>query len=145
MIIEIRDGFDNMDFERVTEMLSKTVWSPSIKIDEVKQGAFYSALVVGAFCGNLQVGYARVISDRTKIAYIADVNVDKNYRRNGIATKIMKYILSHESLKDVYRWWLRYADGAKELYEKVGFVNGKEPERWMEIRLPNPRLNNLNK
>ena len=136
MDIKIRDGFDNMDFEKVTQMLSKASWSKNIKIDEVKQGAFYSSLVVGAFYDNMQIGYARVISDRTRFAYIADVYIDENYRHNGIATKIMAYILSHETLKDVYQWILR--SSANELYKEAGFKAISEPEKWMEIRNTRP-------
>lgn len=57
----IRDGFDKMDFEKVTEMLSNAYWSPKIGVDEVKKGAANSALVIGAFTQEgKQVGYARV-------------------------------------------------------------------------------------
>lgn len=48
-----------MDFVKVTQMLSQAVWSVGIGVDEVKQGAINSALVVGAFY--VQFGYARVI------------------------------------------------------------------------------------
>ena len=136
MNIEIREGMGNMDFEKVTEMLGKTIWCPGIKINEVKLGAENSALVVGAFCGDIQVGYARVVSDIIKFAYVADVYVDENYRHNGAATKMMRHILSHESMKRIYRWYLRSA--ANELYEKVGFVPDTDPGRWMEIKKPNP-------
>lgn len=132
MDITIYDGIENMDFNKVTEMLSEAIWSKGIKEDEIKQGAVNSALVIGAFCNNVQVGYARVISDKTRFAYIADVYVDENYRHHGIAKNMMLHILSHESLKDVYQWLLRSA--ASKLYEKVGFVPVSEPERWMEIR-----------
>ena len=134
--VEIRDGVKHMNFEQVTCMLSKAFWSPGIKIDEVKQGAENSSLVVGAFCDNVQVGFARVISDKTRFAYIADVYVDENYRRHGIAKEMMHFILSHELLKDVYQWYL--VSAARELYEKVGFTDLSEPEKWMEIRQSRP-------
>ncbi len=50
--IEIYDGFANMDFEKVTQMLSQAKWSTGIGIEEVKRGACNSALVVGAFHEN---------------------------------------------------------------------------------------------
>ena len=78
--IVIRDGIGQMDFERVTQMLSNAWWSPKIKIDEVRKGAFNSALVVGAFLlDQTQIGYSRVISDKTRFAYILDVYVDESY------------------------------------------------------------------
>lgn len=57
--LTIRDGFERMDFECVTRMLSQSYWCPGIKIEEVKKGALNSALVVGAFVdGQKQIGYA---------------------------------------------------------------------------------------
>lgn len=130
--IVIKDGFEKMDFVRVTEMLSKAYWSPGIKIDRVKKGAFNSALVVGAFTeNNIQIGYARVISDKTKFAYILDVIIDENYRRKGIGQELMKYLLSHEELKDVYQWLLRTMD-AHGVYKKLGFKPVSRPLDWME-------------
>lgn len=134
--VKICDGIDNMNFEEVTKMLSQARWSKGIRINEVKQGAMGSALVVGAFYENNQIGYARVISDKTRFAYVADVYVNENFRNLGIAKKMMKYIITHESLRDVYQWLLRSA--ANELYEKVGFSPVSEPERWMEIRNKRP-------
>lgn len=125
-----------MDFERVTQMLSQAKWSPGIGTEEIRKGARNSALVVGAFQENLQVGYARVISDRTRFACISDVYVDDDFRHNGIARAMMTYILSHDSLRDVYQWLLR--SSAHELYQEFGFVPVSEPERWMEIRKPRP-------
>lgn len=135
--IKICDGMDKMNFDDVTKMLASAQWSQGITVDEVKQGALNSALVVGAFYRDVrQIGYARVISDKTRLAYISDVYVDEQFRKNGIALEMMKYILAHESLKDVYQWMLR--SDADALYEKVGFVTVSEPEKWMEIRNQRP-------
>jgi hypothetical protein len=49
MNIEIRDGFENMDFKRVTSMLSKSAWCPGIKIEKVKTQAFNTSIVVAKY------------------------------------------------------------------------------------------------
>lgn len=135
----IQDGFDKMDFKKVTEMLSNTYWSPKIGVDEVKRGAANSALVIGAFTQDgKQVGYARVISDKTRFAYIADVYVDENFRKKGIGQQMMQYILSHDELKDVYQWLLITGD-AHGVYRKVGFEITSRPRAWMEIRKGRPK------
>ena len=135
--IIISDGFERMDFVRVTELLSKAFWCPGIKIDEVKKGAFNSALVVGAFIEDTQVGYARVISDKTRFAYICDVMVYENYRRKGIGQKMVNHILSHKELEEVYQWLLITKD-AHGVYKKSGFEPITRPEGWMEIRHRRP-------
>lgn len=137
--IIIKDGLNNMDFEKVTKMLSDAFWCKGIKINEVIKGAENSALVVGVFIDNEnQIGYARVISDKTRFAYILDVYVDENFRRNGIGQKMINYILNHEELKDVYQWLLITKD-AHDVYSKVGFNPISNPLAWMEIRKDRPR------
>jgi ribosomal protein S18 acetylase RimI-like enzyme len=134
----LKDGFSNMDFERVTEMLRSAWWSIGISRREVMQGAENSALIVGAFTDDgLQIGYSRVVSDKTRFAYILDVYVDERYRRNGIGRSMVRYILSHPELKDVYQWLL-FTKDAHGVYAKVGFKNLENPDRWMEIRKPRP-------
>jgi GNAT superfamily N-acetyltransferase len=131
--IIIKDGIESMDFIQVTKMLSQAFWSPGIKIEEVKQGALYSALVIGAFLPDqTQIGYARVVSDKTRFAYIADVYVDEAYRKNGIGQKMIKHILAHSELKDVYQWLLITKD-AHGVYGKIGFKPVSRPLDWMEI------------
>jgi ribosomal protein S18 acetylase RimI-like enzyme len=138
-VVTIRDGFNNMDFESVTGMLAKSYWSPGIKIGEVKQGAINSAIVVGAFTNDgRQVGYARAVSDMTRFAYIMDVIIDEEFRKQGIGQSMIKHILNHESLKDVYQWLLITKD-AHEMYSKIGFERTKRPADWMEIKKERPK------
>ncbi|WP_202951855.1 MULTISPECIES: GNAT family N-acetyltransferase [unclassified Dehalobacter] len=131
---EIRDGMEMMDFPTVTQLLAKSYWSPGIKMDEVKKGASNSALVVGAFdSAHNQIGYARVVSDKTRFAYIMDVYVNENNRKRGIGKKIIEHILSHNELRDVYQWLLITKD-AHELYGNFGFKPLSCPSNFMEIR-----------
>jgi GNAT superfamily N-acetyltransferase len=133
----LKSGFSEMNFCQVTCMLKNSRWVTGIKEDEVIKGAQNSALVVGAFTPEGQVGYARVISDKTRFAYILDVYVDENHRRKGIAQNMIKCILNHPELKDVYQWALKTQD-AHGVYRKVGFHQLLKPEVWMEIRHERP-------
>lgn len=136
--IIIKEGCVNMDFEKVTSMLATAFWSVGIGIEEVEKGARNSALVIGAFLpDNTQIGYARVISDKTRFAYVLDVFVDENHRNKGVARKMMEYTLSNEGLKDVYQWTLITQD-AQGLYSKFGFALPADNIYWMEIRRKRP-------
>lgn len=140
--IIIKDRMKNMDFEKVTKMLSNAYWSLGVGIDEVIKSAQYSALVVGVFLDDTnQIGYARVVSDKTRFAYIADVYVDEPFRGKGIGREIINYILNHQELKGVYQWLLITKD-AHGVYSEVGFKPISRPLDWMEIR--NARSININ-
>jgi GNAT superfamily N-acetyltransferase len=136
---QIRDGFVNMDFKKATLMLKDSFWSPGISEEEVIRGAENSALLVGTFREDgEQIGYARVISDKTRFAYILDVMVDERYRKQGIGQSMVRHILSHPRLKDVYQWLLITKD-AHGVYQKVGFTPVSRPGNWMEIRNTRPK------
>ncbi|MGB9176587.1 MAG: GNAT family N-acetyltransferase [Methanoregula sp.] len=119
-------------------MLSTTYWSPGITKNEIAAGIKNSALVVGAFAKNgRQVGFCRVISDRTRFAYLLDVIVAEDYRRQGIGQAMVRYAVSHPDLRHVYQWLLKTSD-AHGLYGTCGFVPLEDPERWMGIMKQRP-------
>jgi GNAT superfamily N-acetyltransferase len=136
-MIQILDGFDKMDFAKVTEMLATAYWSVGIGQDEIVKGASHSAIVVGAFADGEQVGYARAVSDLTRFAYIMDVYVDERFRRQGIGQRMINHMLRHEALKDVLNWVLTTTD-AHGVYGKCGFVPLREPAKWMQKRKEQP-------
>jgi N-acetylglutamate synthase-like GNAT family acetyltransferase len=134
----IKDGYNEMDFDKVTDMLKDVFWSIGIKKEEVMQGAKNSALLVGAFdSNNDQIAFSRVVSDKTRFAYIMDVVVNEPYRKKGIGQAMIQYILNHHELKDVYRWLLSTKD-AHGVYQKVGFNSLAKPDNWMQIRHDRP-------
>ncbi len=67
-----------------------------------------------------QVGFARVISDRSEFASLWDVFIDEVHRRKGVGQALMKYIFAHPALKGTFRWFLMTED-AHGLYKKFGF------------------------
>lgn len=134
----IKDGFSNMDFDAIAAMLTKAFWCEGIKKEEVIKSAGNSAFLAGAFTNeNQQIGYARIISDKTRFAYLLDVIVHEDYRRQGIGQAMVKHIMTHPELKDVYQWLLITKD-AHGVYSKLGFAPVSRPADWMEIRNPRP-------
>ena len=63
--------------------------------------------------------------------------IEENFRKKGIGQKIIKYILAHEQLIDVYQRLLITRD-AHGFYNKVGFNPVTRPLDWMEIRKNRP-------
>jgi ribosomal protein S18 acetylase RimI-like enzyme len=134
----IKAGYGEMDFDKITLMLKDALWCLGITKKEVIQGAQNSAFLVGAFApDNTQIGFLRIVSDKTRFAYILDVIVDENYRKQGIGQAMVRFLLNHPELKDVYQWVLLTKD-AHGVYKKAGFTPIAYPEGWMEIRRPRP-------
>jgi ribosomal protein S18 acetylase RimI-like enzyme len=137
MDIMVDDSLERIDFERVHRWLSDTYWSPGISREKVERAARNSSLVVGAYRGGTQVGYLRVVSDRTAFAYLCDVYVDEAYRGQGIARRMVRYALEHPEYQGLRRWLLATRD-AHEVYRGLGFELLPLPERWMCL-LPEQR------
>jgi ribosomal protein S18 acetylase RimI-like enzyme len=122
----------------IHRMLAATYWSPGITKNEIAQGIRYSALVVGAYDdAGRQVGFCRVISDKTRFAYLLDVIVAEDCRHTGIGQAMVRFAMSHPDMKDVYQWILKTSD-AHGVYGKCGFGPLAETEKWMGCMQPRP-------
>lgn len=82
-----------------------------------------------------QIGFARVITDKTTFAYLADVFIDEAYRGQGLSKWLMEEIMAHEDLQGLRRFMLATRD-AHGLYAQFGFSELTFPERWMQIHNP---------
>lgn len=142
-IIEIT--FDNftittdktkMDIVAIHDFLSKySGWSINIPFERVKT-SIDNSLNFGLFHNDKQIGFARVISDLSTIAYLGDIYILDNYRGQGLSKKLMECVMSHPNLKGLRRWIL-LTSTADWLYKKYGFIKLPKPELYMELFNPN--------
>jgi ribosomal protein S18 acetylase RimI-like enzyme len=91
-----------------------------------------SFLFAGAFSGKRMVGMARVISDGVGDAYIIDVTVLKEFRRQGIARRMVELLVSKLEAKDI-DWILAIAEKeAIPFYKSLGveILKGDMPIRF---------------
>lgn len=119
----------------IHEWLSgNSYWSKDIPYEIVKN-AFDHSYCIGVLKDNKQIGYARLITDYTTFAYLADVYVVEEHRNRGLSKKMMSLILEQEWVKKLRRIMLATLD-AHDLYKQFGFVQPAFPERFMEINRP---------
>jgi ribosomal protein S18 acetylase RimI-like enzyme len=138
MRIDINSNEESLRLDEIHGMLSKVFWSPGITKNEIIKGIRNSALVVGAYTENgQQVGFLRVVSDKVRFAYILDVVVREDLRRQGLGQRMVQFALNHPQLQDVYQWLLVTLD-AHGVYQKCGFEPLQNPEKWMSIIKPRP-------
>lgn len=120
-----------LDFGVIHGFLSRSYWSPGISPDMVKRAA-ENSVSFGVYHGNRQVGYARVISDLTTFAYLADVFIVEEERGRGLSKWLVQTILQAPFLQGLRRWMLATKD-AHGLYGQHGFVPLDNPAIFMQI------------
>lgn len=132
---------NKLDINAIHDFLSKySGWSDGIPMERVKL-SIENSLNFGIFYDGKQVGFARIISDFSTIAYLGDVYLLDEYRGKGISNKLMDFIMAHPNLQGLRRWIL-LTSTADWLYEKYGFVRVPNPEIYMELYNPNVYSNN---
>ena len=124
-----------LQFDAIYDYLNtQSYWAKGISKEKL-QIAIQSSVCFGVYHQNKQVGFARVISDNSTFAYLADVFIIASHRKQGLSKWLMQTILAHPSFKDLRRWLLATAD-AQGLYAKFGFKSITQPERFMQIFTP---------
>jgi N-acetylglutamate synthase-like GNAT family acetyltransferase len=125
-----------MDVVAIHDFLSKhSGWSNDIPIEKVKS-SIENSLNFGVFDEGKQIGFARVISDFSTIAYLGDIYILANYRGQGLSKELMDVIMKHPSLQGLRRWIL-LTSTADWLYKKYNFTSLPKPELYMELYNPN--------
>ena len=125
----IEEGLKRIDWPRVHSWLTASYWSPGITPDRVLRAAQHSAMVLSTFREDQQVGYLRVVSDKTRFAYLCDVWIDVDHRGKGLARALVSYALEHPDFATT-PWLLATAD-AHGLYLTLGFAPLETPHRFM--------------
>jgi len=135
--LEITSDIDRIDFARLHSWLTTAYWSPGVRRERVERAAKNSSLVLGAFLDGVQVGYLRVVSDKTTFAWICDVWVDAAHRGKGIAKELVRAALAHPEHQGLRRWVLATTN-AHEIYKECGFEALPQPEKWMCLKGSTP-------
>lgn len=124
-----------MDLVAIHDYLSNySDWSRNIPIDRVEKALDHS-LNFGLFKSQKQIGFARIISDFSTIAYVGDIYILEEFRGQGLSIKMMDAIMNHPDLQGLRRWIL-LTSTADWLYRKYGFQKLPAPELYMELYNP---------
>lgn len=131
-----RDNFlistdqDMLDNDFIHDYLcNQSYWAKGIP-KNVVDTAMDNSLCFGLFEGNLQMGFARVITDYATFAYMADVFIEEEYRGQGLGKWLIQCILEHQALQGLRKWMLATSD-MQSLYKKFGFTQLEEPHKVM--------------
>ncbi len=119
-----------LDVSFIQDFLKDIYWVAGRTIDEV-QTTIDNSFCFGIYLNNVQIGFARVITDYVVFAYLMDVFIAEEHRGNGYSLILIDAMMKEPVLQEVKIWRLATSD-AHFLYEKFGFKTLAHPEKMME-------------
>jgi len=127
-----------IDIDTVHHYLcNESYWAKNISLTIVKktiEGSFCFGVYKKEGTAIIQVGFARVITDKATFGYLADVFILNAYRKKGLGKWMMSTIMGHPELQTLRGWMLSTKD-AHALYEQFGFKLLDRSERLMRLSL----------
>jgi len=113
---------ERLDLDVIHAFLSSSYWAPGRSRERVERSIAHS-LPFGLYHSpgeqRAQVGFARVVTDYSTFAYLADVFVLEAHRGRGLGVWLVETVLGVPELAGA-RWMLGTRD-AHELYRRFEF------------------------
>lgn len=119
---ELDDDPARLDVDAVHRFLAEdSYWAKGREPDVTRAVIETAARIVGLYGpGGAQAGFARIVSDGTTVAWLADVFVLPAHRGNGLGVELVREAVEggpHARLR-----WLLGTRDAHTLYERFGFT-----------------------
>ena len=132
---EISTDQDRLDVDLVFRFLSEeSYWSPGIPRAVVER-SINNSMCFGVYHGEVQVGFARIVTDKATFALVADVFILEAHRGKGLSKWLLHEVVEHPDLQGLRRLLLLTSD-AHSLYAQFGFTEIGNPGRFMELLYP---------
>jgi ribosomal protein S18 acetylase RimI-like enzyme len=122
MDIIIHGDFSNVNLEEMKKIYQSVGWLKHSN-DIIKQVFEASNVIALATVNGRIIGFGRALSDGVFNAAIYDVVVHQEYQKQGIAKRVMEYLLGQ--LCNVSCVHLISTTGNDEFYQKMGFKKVK--------------------
>ena len=129
-MITVSTDKNRLNIPFIQRFLKDIYWAAGRTIEEV-QTTIESSFCFGIYLDDVQIGFARVITDYVVFAYVMDVFIDEKHRGKGYSSILIDNLLKEPQLKEVKIWRLATSD-AHFLYKKFGFNALAHPEKMME-------------
>lgn len=118
--LEIDDDRDRVDVDAVHRFLTEEAyWVPGRSRETIVRLVGESTRVLAVYDGDRLVGFCRVMSDASNMAWLGDVFVLPEYRGRGVGVELVREAVEHPEHRDLL-WYLNTRD-AHELYARFGF------------------------
>ena len=108
---------DGVDWARLKDDLTADDFDNGRTPDELRRSFENSAVVAFARDGDRIIGKARALSDGVCNAYVVDVWTHSDYRRRGIASRLMGLLAERLEGQHIYL----FTDDAEAFYHSLGY------------------------
>ena len=112
------DRKEFLQISKIQSLLGATYWANKRTIETLLK-SIDNSLCFGIYKDNIQVGFARCVTDYATVYWLCDVIIDDEHRGIGLGKEFVKYITEHDDLKLLYG--ILGTRDAHGLYEKFGF------------------------
>ncbi len=108
-----------INLDLVVDFLVQSYWGSGMERSKI-QTSLHHSLTFSLLKETDQIGFARVISDRSTFGYLTDVFVLPEQQGQGLGTWLIDCVFAHPDLQGFRRWILATKD-AESLYARYGF------------------------
>lgn len=122
---------EKLNIKLIHDFLNNDSYWAKGRSEETIRKSIDNSLCFGVYKDSQQIGFARVVTDYAVFAWILDVFILKEFRKQSLGVKLLESIMNHSELQKLQRWGLA-TDDAHGLYKKFGFELIKRPEIFME-------------
>jgi GNAT superfamily N-acetyltransferase len=119
-----------LDSVAIYEFLSEAKWWADLTPESLAR-ALRNSMCFSLLESGRQIGIARVITDYATFAYLCDVFIIEERRRQGLGTWLIRSVLEHPDLRSLKRVALITHDG-QNFYLGLDFHIVSHPDRYME-------------
>ncbi len=127
--VQIDTDRARLDLDLICDFLATSYWAEGVPRENLER-AFAHSLCFGMYRGEAQIGFARVVTDTARFAWLADVFVLDSERGRGLGKWLIECVTRHPELARVDSWLLGTRD-AHGLYEQYGWMRIEGSERFM--------------
>lgn len=128
--IEISTDNRLLHIDFIVNYLQASYWADTRSAETIKT-SINNSICFGVYKDNVQIGFARVVTDKSVFAYLMDVFIVDEFNGKGYGSLLLDTVLSHQDLKNIEAFKLATHD-AHTFYNKRGFKTIAHPEFQME-------------
>jgi len=111
-------------------LANQSYWAKGISRLDVSR-SIENSLCFGLYDGPEMAGFARVVTDYTRFAYLMDVFIREDLRSQGLGRHLIDQIINFETLSTVN--WLLATQDAAGFYQKLGFTLATESGTYLRL------------